>query len=62
MIASESSAFTLDRTERFFRNALQEELDSPAQTMPDGEAILMSSSSGGGVPMLPIDRTTLSSV
>ena len=32
MIASESAAFTLDRTERFSCNALQEALDSPAQT------------------------------
>jgi hypothetical protein len=45
MIASESTAFTLDGTERFSCNALQEALDSPAQTMPDGGATLMSSSS-----------------
>lgn len=58
MIASECTAFTLDRTERFSCNALQEALDSPAQTMPDRGATLMSpSSSGGSVPMLPIDRT-----
>ena len=30
MIASDSTVFTLDRTERFSWNALQEELDSPA--------------------------------
>ena len=62
MIASESTVFTLDRTERFSCNALQEALDSPAQTMPDGGATLMSSSSGGSVPMLPIDCTTLISI
>jgi hypothetical protein len=44
MIASESTAFTLDRTERFSCNAFQEALDSPDQIMPDGEATLMSSS------------------
>jgi hypothetical protein len=62
MIASESTAFTLDRTERFSCNALQEARDSPAQTMPDGGATLMSSSFGGSVPMLPIDCTTLISI
>jgi hypothetical protein len=55
MIASESTAFTLDRTEPFSCKALQQALDSPAHTMPNGGATLMSSSSGGGVPMLPID-------
>jgi hypothetical protein len=34
MIASESTAFTLDMTERASCNALQEALESPAQTMP----------------------------
>jgi hypothetical protein len=62
MIASESTAFTLDGTERFSCNALQEALDSPAHTMPDGGATLMSSSFGGNVPMLPIDCTTLISI
>jgi hypothetical protein len=62
MIASESTAFTLDRTERFSCNALQEALDSPAQTTPKGKATLMSSSSGGSVPMLPIDCRTLISI
>jgi hypothetical protein len=62
MIASESTAFTLDRTERFSCNALQEELDRPAQTIPDGGATLMSSSFGRSVPMLPIDCTTLISI
>ena len=55
MIASESTAFTLD-------NALQEELNSPAQTMPNGGATLMSSSFGRSVPMLPIDCTPLISI
>jgi hypothetical protein len=55
MIASESTAFTLDRTLRFSCNALQEELNSAAQTMPNGGATLMSSSFGRSVPMLPID-------
>ena len=41
MIASESTVFTLDRTERFSFNALQEALDIPAQTMPDGGAALI---------------------
>ena len=62
MIASESTAFTLDRTERFSCNALQEELDSPAQTMPNGGATLMSSSFGRSVPMLPNDCTMLISI
>ena len=64
MIASESTAFTLDRTERFCFNALQEalDLDRPAQTMPDRGATLMSSSFGRSVPMLPIDCTTLISI
>jgi hypothetical protein len=54
MIASESTAFTLDRTERFSCNALQEALDSPAQTMPDGGATLMSSSSGAAFRCFPL--------
>jgi hypothetical protein len=62
MIIAESTAFTLDRTERFSCNALQEALDSPAQTMPDGETTLMSSSFGHSVSMLPIDCTTLISI
>jgi len=62
MIASESTAFTLDRAERFSCNALQEALDSPAQTMPDGGTTLMSSSFGRSLPMLPIDCTTLISI
>jgi hypothetical protein len=55
MIASESTVFTLDRTEQFSSNALQEELDSSAHTMPNGGATLMSSSFRRTVPMLPID-------
>jgi hypothetical protein len=56
MIASESTAFTLDRTERFSCNALQEALDIPAQTMPDGGATLMSSSFGAAFPSFPTAR------
>jgi hypothetical protein len=59
MNASEPTAFTLDRTERFSCNALQEELNSPAQTMPNGGATLMSLSFRRSVPMLPIECTTL---
>ena len=62
MIASESTAFTFDRTERFCRNALQEALDSTVQIMPDAGATLMSSSFRRSVPMLPIDCTTITSV
>ena len=62
MIASESTAFTFDRTERFCRNALQEALDSPVQIMPDAGATLMSSSFRRSVPMLPIDCTTIISI
>ena len=56
MIASESTAFTLDRTERFSRNALQEALDSPVQIMPDAGATLMSSSSGAAFRCFPTAR------
>jgi hypothetical protein len=62
MIASESTAFTLDRTERFSCNALQEALDSPVQTMPDGGATFDVIIIGGSVPLLPIDRTALISI
>ena len=62
MIASESTEFTLDRTARFSCNALQEALDSPVQTMPDGGATFLLSSSESSVPMLPIDRTTSFSI
>jgi hypothetical protein len=54
MIASESTVFTLDRTEQFSSNALQEELDSSAHTMPNGVATLMSSSSGAAFRCFPL--------
>lgn len=56
MIASESTEFTLDRTERFSCNALQEALDTPAQIMPDGGATLRSSSSGAAFRCVPTAR------
>lgn len=58
MIASEFTAFTFDRTERFSCNAVQEALDSPVQTMSDFDVIII----GDSVPMLPIDCTTLISI
>ena len=58
MIASEFTAFTFDRTERFSRNAVQEALDSRVQTMSDFDVIII----GDSVPMLPIDCTTLISI
>jgi hypothetical protein len=54
MIASESTAFTLDRTERFSCKALQQALDIPAHTMPEGGATLMSSSSGAALRSFPL--------
>ena len=54
MIASESTVFTLDRTEQFSSNALQGEFDSSAHTMPNGGATLMSSSSGAAFRRFPL--------
>ena len=62
MIASESTAFTLGRRERFSCNALREALDSPrsdhAERRSDFDVIII----GGSVPMLPIDCTALISI
>jgi hypothetical protein len=57
MIASESTAFTLDRTGRFSCNALQPRSDH-AGRRSDFDVIII----GGSVPMLPIDCTPLISV
>jgi hypothetical protein len=57
MIASESTAFTLDRTERFSCNARQPRSDHVGRRS-DFDVIIIERS----VPMLPIDCTTLISV
>lgn len=44
MIASEFTAFTFDRTERFSCNAVQEAFDSPVQTMSDFDVIIIGDS------------------
>jgi hypothetical protein len=62
MIASESTAFTLGRRERFSCNALQEALDSRrsdhAERRSDFDVIII----GGSVLRLPIDCTTVISI